>query len=710
MAAKKLDFLLDKESKGIFNQYLNRKDIGKQMLDSFMKHELNKKAEGFVFKADNQRVGVLTQCYGILTLAEYSQFGIDLGENKKVAAKINVAFNDVLRRIHADEDELSFGATPYVNEDSDIQNYVETAALVLRVAIEIRRLLAIDYDNDRNTIEVDNKYVGAPKGITDDEMTQHEIEFVEKLIVKCIDALSGSALKVNGEAGLDYCLKGETEPLFDRDGRNMKYKGWTFTRVPEDKHDKTEMSLYFTYLVCDAYLAFYENFEKAIKLVRKMRDNIRDAQTGDDVETADPEKYGIDLSRFDEERARNFYFMQRIYHVFSKFNKTVLDAGHYVDTKFEEIDTTKDFFSYNFNLVTAQNIEEASTGDAIFNVLYSINILMAAGVDLDYLDGGKELEFYDALQYSVPNAQRLYKRLTRLGKEFVVEQYILKFNEGLPSDEGDSQYSISNQAKLLRKRFIVAESLMPLIIKTYNVLSKFLTPYPQYEMRMYKDSILQNKIDGEWLWDKEGYNLVNNFNYVSALRDFYDYYEKYEKPYAMDEAKYILQKNGEVENIELESARKLQKQREASRNVINDLKERNRQELAAQAQEYEHKIAVLKGEKEEAERRKAPIEEEIVKILKGNIDELLAGALNRIISSNGGTTYADEDLNTVFRRAFLSYLSKECQSKFDIYYDVEEKDRALKDEMYRDHDHMLDEEVFKMLCQSIVDANAKHKS
>ena len=153
MAVKKSDSLLDKESKGIFNQYLNRKDIGKYMLDSFMKNELNKKTEGFVFKADSPHVGVITQCYGILTLAEYSQFGIDLGENKKVAAKINIAFNDVLKRINADADELNFGATPYVNEDSDVKDYIETAALVLRVCIEIRRLLALDYDNDRNTIE-----------------------------------------------------------------------------------------------------------------------------------------------------------------------------------------------------------------------------------------------------------------------------------------------------------------------------------------------------------------------------------------------------------------------------------------------------------------------------------------------------------------------------------------------------------------------------
>ena len=707
MAAKKSETLLDKESKGIFNQYINRKDIGKQMLDSFMKNEMNKNPDGFVFEADALQVGVLTQCYGILTLAEYSKFNIDLGENKRVAAKINVAINDVLNRIHADSDELIFGATPYVNNETDVKDYIETISLVLRASLEVRRLLAIDYDNDRNTIELDNKYVHAPKGLTDEETTQLEIAFMEKLIVKCINALTDSALKANGSEGVDYYLKGDTEPLFDRNGKNMKYKGWSFTRIPESKHDKTETSLYFTYLVCDAYLAFYENFERSIRLVRRMRDNIRNAQTGEDVETANPENYGIDLSRLDEEKSRDFYFVKGIYHTFSKFNKAVLDAGHYVDTKFSAIDTTKDFFSYGFNLVTAQNIEESSTSDAIFNVMYAINILMAAGVDADYKDRGKELEFYDALQYSVPNAQRLYKKLARLGKEYVVEQYILKFNESIPADETDLQVSV----RLLRKRIIVAANLMPLIIKTYNVLSKFLTPYPQYEMRVYKDYILQNKMEGEWLWDKDGYHLINNFNYVSALRNFYDYYEKYERPYAMDEVKYIQEKNAEIENIEFESARKLQKQREASRNVINDLKDKNKQDMDALAQEYEQKLAELKAERDALEHKKSPIEEEILRILKGNIDEILISSLNKIISANGRTTYQDEDLNTVFQRAFISYLSKVCDSQLDIYDGVvDEEGKKIMQQQYKDSDHMFETKVFETLCKTIEFMNARNKS
>lgn len=718
MAAKRIDPLLKKESKGIFNQYINRSDIGKQMLDSFMGNELNKNVDGFLFKADSPRVGVLTQCYGILTLAEYSKFDIDLGENEKVAAKINAAFNDVLRRINADSDELNFGATPYVNEEGDIKIYIETVALLLRVAIEIRRLLAIDYDKDRNTIEIDNKYVHAPDGISENENTLCEIAFTEDLIVKCIKVLSDSALKINGDEGVNYYLKGDSEPLFDRNGKNMIYKGWTFTRIPDDKHDKTDSSLYFTYLVCDAYLAFYETFEKAIRLVRKMRDNIREAQNDpeknvplyEDIETAEPEKYGIDLSRFDEEKLRNFNFVQRIYHVFSKFNKVVLDAGHFVDTKFSLIDTTKDFFSYNFNLVTAQSIEESSSNDAIFNVLYSINILMAAGVDLDYQDKGKELEFYDALQYSVPNAQRLYKKLVRVGKEYIVEQYILKFNENIPSENSDSPHSVAYQAKLLRKRFIVAANLMPLIIKTYNVLSKFLTPYPQYEMRIYKDYILQNKMENEWLWDKDGYHLINNFNYVFALRNFYDYYEEYERPYALDKLKYIEEKNAEIERIEVESARKLQKQREASRDVIKDLKDKNKQDIDEVTHKYEEKIAALNAEKAELEIRKSPIEEEIMRILDDCLEGSLKKVLNRILSANGRVTDENEDLKTVLKRTLVSYIGEQCGDTLDIWGEIDENNREVFEKNFKDKDHMMEFALFNAWCDSVVERIKAGKS
>ena len=709
MANKRVDPLLKKESKGIFNQYLNRSEIGKQMIDSFMKNELNKNADGFVFKADSPRVGVLTQCYGILTLAEYSKFDIDLGQNKDVAAKINVAFNDVLKRINADSDELNFGATPYVNEESDVQCYTETVALLLRVAIEIRRLLTIDYDNDRNTIEIDNKYVRAPKGISKNENTLYEIAFAEDLIVKCINMLNDSALKVNGDEGADYYLKGDSEPLYDANGKNMLYRGWTFTRIPDDRHDKTETSLYFTYLACDAYLAFYEAFERVIRLTRRMRDNMkkakndptRDVPFNDDIETADPEKYEIDLARLDEQNLRNFNFVRRIFHTFSKFNKVVIDAGHYVDTKFAPIDTTKDFFSYNFNLVTAQSIEESSSNDAMFNVLYSINILMAAGVDLDYKDRGKELEFYDALQYSVPNVQRLYKKLARVGKEYIVEQYILKFNENMPGDNAESPLSVAYQAKLLRKRFIVAANLMPLIIKTYNILSKFLTPYPQYEMRMYKDYILQNKMQDEWLWDRDGYHLINNFNYVFALRNFYDYYEEYERPYALDKLKYIEEKDAQIETIELESARKLQRQREASRDAINDLKDKNKREIDEIKREYENLIAVLNAEKTALEIKKSPIEEEIMRILDGCLEDSLKKVLNGVISANGRTTDDNEDLKTVFKRVLLSYIGEQCGDTLDIWGEIDESNREVFETRFKDKDHMMEFALFNAWCDSI---------
>ena len=152
---------------------------------------------------------------------------------------------------------------------------------------------------------------------------------------------------------------------------------------------------------------------------------------------------------------------------------------------------------------------------------------MSSGVDLDYAAAGKGIDFYDILQYTVPNVQRLYKRLVREGKDYICDQYTLKFNEALPNDGTEAVDSVFNQARLLRKQHIVAANIIPLMIKTYNILSKYLTPYPQYEMRVYKDTIIANKMEDEWVWDSDGFQLINNYNYVFSLRNFYDYYEKY---------------------------------------------------------------------------------------------------------------------------------------------------------------------------------------
>lgn len=735
------DPLLKKESQGIFKLYLDRKEVGAEMLRSFLDLELNKNNAGFILKEDFPHVGIISQCYGIITIAEYLQFilksDIDVDETESSAvskitlesyedltvkypeiwSKLNIAFNDILERIGVNsEDNYCFGATPYLSDDKEISSYTETVALVLRVAIEMRNLLCLDYEFGKNNICVDKKFIKDPNYVphdADDEgmMTLKEIGMVEDLLIKCIDVINNSALTINGGKGRNYFLKGTYEPLYDVDGGNMKYKGWTFTEIPKDKHDKCDPSLYFTYIISDAYLAFYENYGTAIELVRMLRAKIKEYRAdpsktvpeGETVVSADPEAYGLSLAKYDASTIRDFNFIKRLYFSYRLFNKTVLDAGHFVDIQFAKIDTTRDFFSYNFALVTAQDVESSSSNDALFNVLFAINILMAAGVDLDYKAANKEVEFYDSLQYAVPNIQRLYKKLLRLGKESVCDRYTLKYNEALPNDDADNVDSAFNKVKLLRRRNIHACNLMPIIVKTYNILSKFLTPYPQYEMRIYKDNIMLNKMDGCWLWDKDGFLLINNYNYVYALRNFYDYYEKYERPYALSKTKYISEKNEYIANLRESNNRELQEKEKKSKAALAKEKETHSREIENLRKLHEHELETLNARIDELSKKRAPVENEIESIIDRALGDMLKKQLNSIIQSNGHSVYETEDLLTVFKRAFLSFFTKQCEEVVSEIGEVaEDKQEAFKS-IYKDIDHYSEHIVFENLGEVITE-------
>lgn len=692
--AKKVysDPLLRKDSRGVFNLYRNRNDIGNELTKSFIEYDLNKRSDGFLINEAMPTAGMISQCYGLLTIMEYVKFDIDIENYADVCSKINVVFNDILSRVYSRDDEtLVFDATPYVN-DANIKQYIESAALFLRVLIEVRGVLCNDYDKNRNVLEINSEFVEYSEEGGAQERTLAEIRFVEKLISKTICFINDSALLANGEEGVDYYLDGSDTPLLDADGLNVKYKGWTFTQIPADKHSKTEMSLIHTYLVCDAYLSFYEFFPKSIDLIRKLRNAISSKlieegrathdgyldmsidEFSDIIKDANLSDYGLEIDNDDIQFQRDFEYVRSIYKIFHKFNKVIVDSGHYVDTQFAKNDTTRYFFNHNFKQVTSEDIENSSASDAMFNVLFAINIMMAAGVDLDYKDNDLMGEYYDKLQYSIPNVQRFYKKLTRDGKGDMFDKYILKLSNAIPTDDQDSEGSVYNQAKEIRKQHIVMLGLSPLIIKTYCIVSKYLIPYPQYDMRTYKNEIIQKKMPNTWLWDDEEYNLINNYNYVYALRLFYDYYEIYERPYSLDKAKYIEEKEAEIAKLN-----------EAIKDQKDSFKEKLAQaqrEKQLTIQDYEE---ILVSEREKYDKKKAPIEKEIESIVNNamekSVTEILRRTLKDIIAENGRKVNDSESTTLLFKHAITSYLRDAYTAATEIFDSTSDIDEDIPQDL-----------------------------
>ena len=661
-----VDPLLRKDSRGVFNLYRNRNEVGEEILRDFLSYELNAGAEdGFLFREGGKETGVISQCYGLLTLTELAKYNLTLSRYPEVVAKVNATLGDILERILKPGTEtLDFDATPYVAEDV-IDTYLETATLFFRILIEVRNLLYYDLDKKQNAIELPLRFVPAMED--DAERTRAEIAFVDDLLIRTMDFISGSALLVNGEEGIDYCLAGSDTPLYDYDGQNLKHKGWTFTPIAKDKHGKTELSLFHTYLAGEAYLSFYEFFPRSLDTLRRLRAAIYErcraegrvtldgnvdlslSELSAIIAECDEREYGIEIRDDEQELLRDFTFLRKNYAAYHRFNKSVIDAGRYVDLQFRNVDTTKIFFNHAFRPVTAEDIENSSGSDAMFNVLFAINIMMAAGVDLDYKESALSDEFYDKLQYSVPCVQRFFKKLTRDGRGDMYDNFFLKLHCALPVDDQDDPRSPVNQAKALRKQRIALQNLTPLIIKTYCTVSRYIIPYPQYDMRSYKDEILKKKQEGAWLWDSEEYDLVNNYNYIFALRSFYDYYEVYERPYSLDKAKYIEEKETAIAELSEE----LKSQKESFREKLA-AEQKRREEIIA---DYEES---LRAERVRYEEKRAPIEKEIDKLISDGMrfsfDKMLREALAVIIEENGRAATGEEELRVLFKRAFTSYL------------------------------------------------------
>lgn len=660
-----VDPLLRKDSRGVFNLYRNRSDVGEDVLASFLDYRLNAENEGFLFREGAREVGVLSQCYGLLTLMELSKYNLTLSRYPKAVEKINVTLADILARVlKYGVDTLDFDATPYVAEDV-IDTYLETATLFFRILIEIRNLLYSDLDKKQNFIELPECFVPAMEDET--ERTAAEIAFVEDLLLRTMDFISSSALLVNGEEGIDFRLARSETPLYDYDGSNMKYKGWTFTPIAKEKHGVTELSLFHTYLAGEAYLSFYEFFPHSLATLRRLRGAILEEyraagrvtldgnvdlsleELAEKLATCNEADYGIVISEDETALRRDFTFLRNHYVSYHHFNKTVIDAGRYVDLQFRNVDTTKIFFNHAFRPITAEDIENSSGSDAMFNVLFAINIMMAAGVDLDYKDSEMSDDFYDKLQYSVPCVQRFFKKLVREGRGDMYENFFLKLHCALPIDDQDDPRAPVNQAKALRKQRIALQNLTPLIIKTYCTVSRYIIPYPQYDMRTYKDEILRKKQDDAWLWDNEEYDLVNNYNYIYALRAFYDYYEVYERPYSLDKAKYIEEKEVEISGL----AEELKAQKESFREKLA-AEQKRRDEIIA---EYEES---LRAERLRYEEKKAPIEQEIDRLIfdgmRDTFGVMLRESLAAIIEGNGRAASPEDELSLLFKRAMTSYM------------------------------------------------------
>lgn len=552
------EILLKGTSDSVFRDSVDKNITGLKIFEELHKRlrdiEGKKEQLGFVMVDNSEEIGILSQCQSLQTLVSLaSDFGLSF------------------------EDNLIDGQRGTIRQimDAVIENVVER----IQVKNEVGDVVNYKFDASPYT---DSYFTEAHSNI--DAMTWVVTSFF--LILK-YHASIGEVCKWEDEmvGVIKHCLKYIDEAFIcvektdlNADVKNNKKltSGWNFTK------DCKEPSLFFTYTVCECYLDMYNTFEPVLKYLHEVKDQeeygIAVEETDEDIFKKKQAEYERDLDKNVDNRTARFDYHNELARVFMRINdiddysKLTIKGTLYeqfesnckrVATEIWGLVKTKlaDNFFYNDleNTVTENEIRMSTTSDVLFNTVYIVNIMVCAGLDEHFnklkrasliekakADAVKdekkankasaeavknEAEYNNLLEsclLAVQKAFRTYESLKNDGKDYIVDQFLIGFNE----DFSNHPLAINELRKLRMRVF----SLLPLLIHANNIVSEFLIKYPQHSMKKYLEYIIDNRYvdksdDVHWIWEKDGFFSGSNYYFVLALNEYYNYHQTYEQKY-----------------------------------------------------------------------------------------------------------------------------------------------------------------------------------
>lgn len=604
----------DKEGR-IFNLYVDKTEIAEKIYEK-IRRTTNNNDKRFYLSENNRHVGVVSVADGLKSLATLSAMNLDIkkaeGYLELMRENLKELFNQIGYQAYKEQKEnpvddkparLRFNLTPFDNTIED--PYVDTASKLLSSIIEVREVLfrLTNNQKDKNLIKVDGI------GNVDDILLALNDVVKETLRFICLSAIPNPR---------------PTERTFSKmneDGTEAKetivisHLGWNFTRFKDDallegEKERLEASLYFTYSVAQAYMSVFDSAQEAIYALR-----------ADNVEQRRKEISQDKVNKFDHD----VKFMESIDEEFNELRNILRGVGLRVDDYIANIDLRDLFLGVDGKPIDHSEIERSTTNNALFNTLFAVSILNNCGVfDVydKYMPEQRKLEYASSV---INNVFDMYMDLEKNKKLYIVEQYVLNFNEFIP-------FNYFETANYLRKQRIQVITIIPLLVKTYSLISAWIVKYPQKQMMDYLKLILDSRrLDKkrnakEWIWDKEMYDVSINSIFVSTLADFYEYYEKYEQPFLDPQAR-IAKTNANADDL------------------VKKAREDAQQEIQAAKEEAERKVQEAKEavERVKEERENLPIIVAIKDLVREVLDQELVKYLPNALNQARDYIFAHDD-------------------------------------------------------------------
>lgn len=526
------ELLKNKNTNSFFGNYVESKEIGAKIFESFKKIYVEGKGYPIDTIYNSDKFGVISNVMAFSTILELDSMDVNIESfHKEMFTILELILIDI-----CPNGNFVYDASPCVfNSESKnikINTYVETISKVIILFTDLRKYLikkilkkATGKEKTAEKIQVNfNGHI----------ITSYEelLVQVEKILIRSIKEIDSACLE--NKEKQSYTVNGK---LVERAllSPEIKYRGWAFQAPGGKNSEEYDISIYFTYYATNAFLSIYEEFGEFFDFEFEKipyETNLESAGT-------------MIRKKFVKDKE----FFESNLTTLKEFRERAISAGRYVDTVLREnnFNFAFDYVKSDLTPISVTEVLESQKNNYASNTLFVLALLINAGIDDDYNSVGQLDSFYDQVQYSLMNVKKIYSILKKNNKEDLVSSYRLTFSEKTPIE-----YKAMLQEFRKKCANIGLYDLLPLLFNTNSTISKYLIKYPQKEMVDNLDLIMDNRASEEvWLWDRDGFNVNNNLYYIFALENFYEYYEEFELPLSENGKEYnIMAKTAQEEKLE----------------------------------------------------------------------------------------------------------------------------------------------------------------
>ncbi len=260
--------------------------------------------------------------------------------------------------------------------------------------------------------------------------------------------------------------------------------------------------------------------------------------------------------------------------VVGEFVKVCECVGENMYKKYEKL-LGKNFFYADESVATYSQISCSIQSPVLLNQLYVILSAIYTNYYKRLNNEDKYKDFMTTAKNAVDMVYEAYIDLKSAGRNATVDRDFVTFAEKHPN---------KLIAKYLAGERINVSILEALIVKAKTMIVTYVSKYPEKEIDNVIDVIEDNHMDGKWIWSDMGFDLQQTERCISAIREFYDYYEVYVSKYAkLDAQKELVDEDHRNEiNTLLQT---LENEKKRHEEVIEALKVENEKNLEKKVKE-----------------------------------------------------------------------------------------------------------------------------